>query len=411
MNATCLRLLVLGGVLAGGCGTPRDAGPAPAFSPEAAPDSARIALGNASARPVARPTFEIVSDLIATDDRRRLEVLVRELSNRTLPDEDVARLIEASRRDPSEAHRQFVWSALLHSDSQAARDHLAEVLLLPPNAGAAAEMLSHVDRVPSGAVPLLVRAYRESSSDLLRDAVLGVASGGERHAYSFDEGNGRLLEAILDQPASEQHRAEALLVSLQRPGAGSARTFERVREAVTTTADPETRVRLIRILAAVSPAECLVFVLTTPMAESDARIAIEEFSKRASSDPRLLTERPAVIQAVRRTAESSPPSPLRAEARDLRELTFEAAVNEANSDAERQAASVLRGMTRLAEQPRDRATMLLAMWATDTSPAFVEGRLDALESRFGPLPDRAAARARLDATLASARDALRRASP
>jgi hypothetical protein len=339
----------------------------------------------------ARPTPEVIQELLASDDKQLIEVLSQVLASRALAEGQVARIIEAAKVDRLEVRRQCLWQVLYASRSPAAGEYLATVMNAGSDPGVVLAFLRSVRALDVARVPFLATLYGAHPSAEVKEATLRLVTdpGILRHGRGNEAGREALAERIFRHAHSDRHRAAALRAVYARAGVnrkGRAMVEELLREETTSGLRQE----VYRMVLERSPERWIVRLLREERGEEVRLSGLRTYVQKMTKHPKpYRSYSNDMIAALRLAGTNDPSTKVRAAAKNALTLLQKNASDQLLgefrkrlSHVERLAALSARREPALRE--RQQYESMLRLLESET---YVERELGRLRSKFGVLPE------------------------
>lgn len=344
-----------------------------------------------SGREYARPVEQVIDELLKSDDRPTLAMLREVLSTKTLPESQIQRLIEAAKKDASDAHRFCLWQVLFLSQSEAAGRYLDTALKSAADATVFG-FVSSLSKFRPENVDLLIQIYDGHKNERIRDAVLELANR-QNYSGEFDEQTQQqLLKWIVLHEEDASRKLAALRTAYQRAGVNT-QGRNLVQEALEREKSVEVRKAIYKMMLARDEEQITQLLTGTETPEVKlAGLAAYASSIRKENRPVMMRERQ--MPALRQAAEKDASPEVRAAAAEIFGTLREAAVQQSIQRYQYRGATVRRMLDTLDSHPdrlppdmRDpqRLRRMLEQRGLGASDVLRQ-----LENQYGPLPNRKA---------------------
>ncbi|MFC2172766.1 hypothetical protein ACFLU6_09060 [Acidobacteriota bacterium] len=255
----------------------------------------------------ARPADELITELVETDDRKLLEMLVEVLRRKTLTRPQIERLIEEIRNDDSEPHRNFLLQVLFTSQDERAKEYLLSALGSDTDPSLVLQLFQSMEGVQMSEVPLVTHLYKSHPSPEVKDVIVRLAVQGH---YSSGEMEGRdqLIDFILDNTTSDEHTIMCL-DNLYRRAGTNERGRRKLQEAADKEASPTVKIAIYRIGMGRRADEWLTRLLRSNESEKVRLAGLDEFCRLVEEKGGYATRVQDKPLALLRHATSTDPSP------------------------------------------------------------------------------------------------------
>jgi hypothetical protein len=161
--------------------------------------------GRLSEEELVRPVSDVVQELLQSDDRRILDMLVHLLRRKVVSNEQIATIIKAAEDPDSSAKRPYFWQVLFDSGSPSAYAYLEKSFSQKNDEGAVLEFLQEVGLTNVSSVPLIIKLFETQPSEMIRGQIIKLTSANRQ----------RSMDEYADQQRTETARATLLSWLLQ----------------------------------------------------------------------------------------------------------------------------------------------------------------------------------------------------
>ncbi|GEM_PF-5345378 len=288
-------------------------------STEARVDAFRRDGMRGSGAEFARDAGEVVEELLASRDRRILEMLVVVLRKKTLAEAQVERLIAVAGSDDSDAHRTYLWVVLAASGSGAAGRYLEQSLVQDVEEGQVIDFVDALQQPGRAEVRLLTKLYEARASDAVRDAIARKMCADNYEVRLDETAQDQFFAWIVEHSSVEGHVLEVVRRAMHRAGTRDAAT-RLVELALGREWSPAGRRALLLIAVELSPETWLPRALRGEEPE-DTRIgALRAYLEEISDDGHLSSyHAEKVLPAIEEAAEGDSSPDVQALARRIAE--------------------------------------------------------------------------------------------
>lgn len=223
-----------------------------------------------------RPTDEVIDEMLSTSDKRVQEMLIEVMSSKTLTEEQVQRIIQASAISDSEAHRIALWKVLWTSGESDARTYVKTVVNKNTAEENVIKFLEPITTVGMADVAFLDKLYFAHPSALVKDRIVQIASD---KAYNYDnEAQFKLIELIVQNSNDDEHKLSLLWSAYRRSGI-NARGRSIVTEALKNEESPVVKKAIYEKIILNRPESGLRLLLDNEETEEITLTGLAEFKK------------------------------------------------------------------------------------------------------------------------------------